>query len=276
MRRNWIGTGWKMNHLLKEAELYSVHLNKFVVEEKPESTIFLVPPFTALSIVARELQGSNVKIGAQNMHWEEKGAFTGEISPLMIKDCGATLVEIGHSERRAFFGETDKTVNAKVLSALRNGLQPLICVGETAEERDNGVAHNTLERQVKIALHGAPQGQANQIIFAYEPVWAIGHGGITAEPEYANQAIHFIRVAVSSVLGSDLANEIPILYGGSVNLENATAMFLKPQIDGLFIGRSAWEVGSFIELISLVEKARLVKSKQLQSEPTEKQVTNTH
>lgn len=250
MKKTWIGTSWKMNKTLAEANEYAQGILKFIkTSETPSLQLFLVPPFTALASVASVLADSPVLVGAQNMHWEGKGAFTGEISPMMIKDCGGTLVELGHSERRASFGETDYTVNQKVLSALEYGLLPLICIGETAREKAYHVAKETILRQVKIALHQVPQSQASSLVLAYEPVWAIGEQGEPASPEYANAIHAVIKQTVAERFGEQVASEIPVLYGGSVNPQNFSVLLQEPFIDGLFIGRSAWALDSFLSMI---------------------------
>lgn len=255
-RRVWIGTGWKMNKTLAEAERYALRLRQYVEERERGIKIFIVPPFTVLSRVCGLLAGSPVRVGAQNMHWEERGAFTGEISPLMVKDCGAGLVELGHSERRSECGETDFTVNKKVLAALRHGLRPLICVGETAVEKQFGIAREHVVRQIKIALKGVDAEEINNVILAYEPVWAIGDAGTPAEPHYANTMQGWIREGISELYGDDTAHRAPVLYGGSVNLQNAEPLLRQPHIDGLFVGRAAWEVESFIALIETAERTK--------------------
>ncbi|MBW2121085.1 MAG: triose-phosphate isomerase [Deltaproteobacteria bacterium] len=253
MGRKWVGTGWKMNKLLAEAEAYARSLREFVDGHAPEIEVFIVPPFTVLRRTCEILKGSPVKVGAQNMHWEERGAFTGEISPLMVKDCGADLVELGHSERRAQFGETDYTVNRKVLAALGHGLRPLVCVGETGPEKAFGVARECVARQVKIALKDVPESRIGEVILAYEPVWAIGESGTPAEPDYANSVHGVIRDAVSGLYGSRAAGEVPVLYGGSVDAENGPLFVREKEVDGLFVGRAAWDVRGLIRIIEAVQ-----------------------
>ncbi len=255
MKQTWMGTSWKMNKTIGEAEAYAHALRQFVQGRNLKSHVFIVPPFTALSRVCEILKDTRVLVGAQNMHWEESGPFTGEISPLMVRDCGAGLVELGHSERRAEFGETDFTVNRKVLSALEHQLRPLVCVGETAIEKQAGVAKECVARQVKIALKDVPSDRVPEVIFAYEPVWAIGESGTPAEPEYADSIQGLIREAIAQVYGPAAGIQAIVLYGGSVNAANATTLVQQPNIDGLFIGRAAWEAASFIRLIESVEKA---------------------
>ncbi|HAF62517.1 MAG TPA: triose-phosphate isomerase [Anaerolineaceae bacterium] len=254
MKKVWIGTGWKMNHLLAEAREYAQKLNSFIQQEKPQASIFICPPFTALSAVAQELKSSPVHIASQNIHWLDRAAATGEISPLMVKDAGADMVEIGHSERKAAFGENDLTVNLKVKAALQHELIPLICVGDSAFEKENGVSQETLIKQVKIALHGISPEEVSRLILAYEPVWAIGESGVPATPEFANSIQQQIRNSLCVMFGETIGKSIPILYGGSVNQDNALALIAQPSIDGLFIGRAAWKADGFISIIrSVVE-----------------------
>ncbi len=243
-----------MNHTVGEAEAYAVALRQFLKETPIPMQLFIVPPFTALKRVCELLEDSPVLVGAQNMHWEDNGALTGEISPLMVKECGAQLVELGHSERRAEFGETDWTVNRKVLSALRHGLRPLVCVGETARDREFGAQAETVVRQVRIALHEVTADRMKEVILAYEPVWAIGEAGTPALPGDANTMQGVIRKAVASLFGDSVARNLPILYGGSVSANNAAALLAEPEVNGLFIGRAAWDVEGFIEIIRLANR----------------------
>jgi L-erythrulose 1-phosphate isomerase len=257
MRRTWIGTGWKMNFVLAEAEAYLRELGAHLHRTAPGGlmSVFVVPPFTLLRSVRELARGLPLLVGAQNMHWEESGAFTGEISPAMVKDCGADLVELGHSERRAL-GETDFTVNRKVHAALAHGLLPLVCVGETAEEKLCGAAQESVVRQVKIALHGVPRDRVQEVLLAYEPVWAIGAGGTPAEPGHVSRLHGAIRQAVRELHDSAAADRCSILYGGSVNLENARALLAAPNVDGLFVGRAAWKAQGLVELICIAAEAR--------------------
>ena len=179
--------------------------------------------------------------------------MTGEISPLMIKEAGAKLVEIGHSERRHFFNETDVSVNKKVLASLMNGLRPVICIGESSQDKDFKVTREKLSQQLKIGLHGVSNEDLGQVIIAYEPVWAIGASGKPATPDYVNEVRTSIRKTLADMSNKGIAANIPIIYGGSVNNENAMDLISQPQVDGLFIGRSAWDVNNFIKIISMVE-----------------------
>jgi len=250
----WIGTGWKMNMTLGDAREFARRLRTFISDSNPASKIFVIPPFTALAAVCEELEGSPAMVGAQNAHWEDSGAFTGEISCRMVADCGAKIVEIGHSERRHLFGETDLTVRLKVRAALRSGLRPLICVGETTEEREHGVAVDTVNRQVVIALHGLSTTEALRCVVAYEPVWAIGEGAVPASPNDTNQMLAAIRQRVSEVFKPETADGIPLLYGGSINAQNAVAVFRESEVNGLFIGRAALSCDGFLEILGLAER----------------------
>ncbi|RWL43050.1 triose-phosphate isomerase, partial [Mesorhizobium sp.] len=213
----------------------------------PRVRRFVIPPFTAAREVKAMLQGTSVKVGAQNMHWADEGAWTGEISPVMLKDCDLDIVELGHSERREHFGETDETVGLKTKAAIRHGLTPLICIGETFAEREAGLARDVLDRQVRGALSklGAAQKSA-PILFAYEPVWAIGVNGIPATSDYAEARQAEIIAAAEHVLG----RRVPCLYGGSVNRDNCAELIACPHIDGLFIGRAAWAVEGYLDILS--------------------------
>jgi triosephosphate isomerase len=254
--RDWIGAGWKMNMTLREAREYASTLRGYRARRDPGVHIFVVPPFTALDAVRHALGESPVYLGAQNMHWREHGAFTGEISPVMLTDVGVRIVELGHSERRAACGETDLTVNRKVLAALAHGLRPLICVGEDASERDFGVGPECITRQTKIALAGVAPESLREVLFAYEPVWAIGEAGTPAEPAYAARMHEIIRAAIAQNYGVDAAASVLVLYGGSVHPGNVAAFAAQPTVDGLFIGRAAWRVASFIECIEAYQQAR--------------------
>lgn len=249
----WVGSGWKMTKTLAEAEAFAQGLREYLLGCSPAVNVFVVPSFTLLRTVSDLLKDTPALVGAQNMHWESDGAFTGEVSPVMIRDCGARLVEIGHAERRQYFGETDLTVNRKVRAALEHRLRPLICVGETAQEKEAGNAEPFVSFQVKAALHGVAADQIKNILFAYEPVWAIGKHGMPADPEYTSQIHALIRQTIADLYGKDAAEAVAVLYGGSVSRENATAFIAQPQIDGLFIGRSSWQVNHFVAIIQMVE-----------------------
>lgn len=243
----WIGTSWKMNKTLAEAKAFASALAAADEARDPRIRRFVIPPFTAIREVKSILAESSVKVGAQNMHWADEGAWTGEISPLMLRDCGLDLVELGHSERREHFGETDETVGLKTEAAVRHGLIPLICIGETLAEREAGRAQDVLEAQVRGALGKLDDTQKTaEILLAYEPVWAIGENGIPATSDYADARQGEIIATAEDVLG----RRIPCLYGGSVNPGNCEELITCPHIDGLFIGRSAWKVEGYLDILA--------------------------
>jgi triosephosphate isomerase len=251
MRTPWIGTSWKMNKLRSEAKAYAAALKASPHANGEHAQLFIIPPFPSITEVAAILDGTKVRVGAQNMHWEDQGAWTGEISAPMVKDCGATIAEIGHSERRTHFGETDETIGLKVKAALKHGLTPLICIGDTRAEYEKGQTAAVLERQTRLALTHAGAGDAGRIVIAYEPVWSIGAGGIPAEPDFASDQQRRIKAVTRDVLGAELT----VLYGGSVNPDNCEALATRPHIDGLFIGRSAWDVAGYLGIVEKVVAA---------------------
>jgi L-erythrulose 1-phosphate isomerase len=243
----WIGTSWKMNKTLSEAGAFASALAAADEDRDPRLQRFVIPPFTAVREVKKILAESSVKVGAQNMHWADRGAWTGEISPVMLTDCGLDLVELGHSERRAHFGETDETVGLKTEAAIRHGLMPLICIGETLTEREAGRARAVLETQVRGALGNLCDDQkAAPVLLAYEPVWAIGENGIPATSDYADDRQAEIIAVAEAVLG----RRVPCLYGGSVNPGNCQELIQCPHVDGLFIGRSAWTVEGYLDILA--------------------------
>ena len=242
----WIGTSWKMNKTLAEAGAFAGAL---LADPEGDACIqrFVIPPFTVAREVKAMLKDTSVKVGAQNMHWADEGAWTGEISPVMLKDCNLDIVELGHSERREHFGETDETVGLKTEAAVRHGLIPLICIGETLAEREAGLAREVLDRQVRGALSKLSAAQKDApILFAYEPVWAIGVNGIPATSDYADARQAEIIATAEDVLG----RRVPCLYGGSVNPDNCAELIACPHIDGLFIGRAAWAVDGYLDILS--------------------------
>ena len=245
-RQFWVGTSWKMNKTLAEAKIFAEGLKAADGGRNPRIQRFVIPPFTAVREVKAMLTGTSVKVGAQNMHWADEGAWTGEVSPLMLKDCDLDLVELGHSERREHFGETDETVGLKTEAAVRHGLIPLICIGETLEDRESGRADEVLAREVRGAL-GKLSGTQKQaeILLAYEPVWAIGERGIPATSDYADAR----HAEIAKVAEDMLGRRIPILYGGSVNPQNCEELIACDHIDGLFIGRSAWKVEGYLDIL---------------------------
>jgi len=248
----WVGTSWKMNKTLAEALLFADALTAFAPGFDQAIQPFVIPSFTAVREVKAALAKTRVKVGAQNMHWADAGAWTGEVSPVMLRDCGLDLIELGHSERREHFGETDATVGLKTAAAVRHGFVPLICVGETLAEREDGRADDVLTAQVLGALQGLKDAELSaEILFAYEPVWAIGEKGIPASADYADKQ----QALIKQVAASRLPAAPLVLYGGSVNPGNAAELIGQPHIDGLFIGRSAWQAEGYIDILKKASAA---------------------
>jgi triosephosphate isomerase len=252
----WIGTGWKMNMLRADAQGFATTLKAAPASRSNRVQLFVLPPFPYISDVAGILSGTRVIVGAQNMHWQDKGAWTGEISPPMLRDCGASLVELGHSERRVHFGETDEMVSLKVKAALAHGLIALVCIGDTRKEHEAGATADVLARQTHHALrHVGPQDVDN-VILAYEPVWSIGDGATAANPEFVAEQHGKLKRLTAQLLGTSLR----ILYGGSVNLQNCVSLATRSGIDGLFIGRSAWTADGYVSIVNAVDAALNAKA----------------
>lgn len=243
-----IAGNWKMNKTASEARDLAQKLIPLVAGVINRE-IVLAPAFTALSTVAGAIKGTNLSLAAQNLFWEDKGAFTGEISAEMLLDLGCKYVIIGHSERRQFFGETDGTVNKKVRQALNKGLFPIVCVGELLNEREAGRVNVVIERQVIGALKSVTASEMQRIVIAYEPVWAIGTGK-TATPEQANEVHAFIRQKVKAMFNSQVADSLRIQYGGSVTPENVSTLMAKPDIDGALVGGASLKPESFAALVN--------------------------
>ena len=214
--------------------------------------LFVNPSYTALAAARKSVPKESITIGAQNMCWEKQGQFTGEISPLMLKEVGVEIVQIGHGERRTIFKETDEEENRKVLCALKHGLTPLLCIGETREQKEKKIADEILRIQLKIGLNQVTPEQSKKVLVAYEPLWAIGVEGTPASKEYADERHKVIKEALVEIFGKTYGKDIPVLYGGSVNNQNAAELISMPHIDGLYIGRSAWDAENFNKIIRLV------------------------
>ncbi len=210
--------------------------------------VVMAPPYTSLAAVAEAIRGSKLILAAQNVHWEPKGAFTGEISIPMLQDLGCGMVIVGHSERRQYFGETDATVNRRVRAILQSGLQPIVCIGETLAEREAGKYHQVIDQQLTGGLDGLTAQSLLRIILAYEPVWAIGTGR-TASPEQAQEVHGAIRKWISQKFGSEAAGEVRVLYGGSVKPENIADLMKQQDIDGALVGGACLEAESFLRII---------------------------
>lgn len=246
MRKPLMAGNWKMNKTVEEAT-GMVKALKAAVANVSDVEILVCPAFTALYAVNNEIKGSNINLGAQNLFWEAKGAFTGEISPAMIKEAGCSYVIIGHSERRQYFSETDETVNKRVKAAFANGLIPVVCVGETLEEREKDITFKVIETQIRGGLAGLSPEEASSAVIAYEPVWAIGTGK-TATPDQAQQVHAFIRKLYREIY-ADAADKVRILYGGSVNPKNVSDLMKQPDIDGGLVGGASLEADSFAQLV---------------------------
>ena len=244
--RKWIVAGnWKMHNTISE----SIALARAIKEGFSGSAngeVVVAPPFTALAAVGDALKGSAVQLAAQNMYSEDKGAFTGEISPVMLKDAGCGYVILGHSERRKYFSETDQSVNAKVKKALASGLMPIVCVGETDEERVQGVTQSVVGRQVRGALAGVEK--LDHVVIAYEPVWAIGTGEV-ATPQDAQEVCSAIRARLAELYSPELAAGVRVLYGGSVKSSNVASIMAKPDVDGALIGGASLDPDEFVGIV---------------------------
>lgn len=246
MRKPIIAGNWKMHKTIAEALDFVNAVKDRVNNDNVEAVI--CAPFTLLKDLKEATKGTNIKIGAQNMHFEEKGAFTGEISPLMLKELDMDYVVIGHSERRQYFNETDETVNKKVLKALEVGIDPILCVGETLEEREAGKTKEVCKVQVEKALENVSKDDLEKVVIAYEPVWAIGTGK-TATSEDANDVIKYIREVVANLYG-DLANKVRIQYGGSVKPQNVAEIMAQSDIDGALVGGASLESSDYTKLVN--------------------------
>ena len=247
MRRKVIAGNWKMNMLPNEAIEYIQSFEELVKDT--ENEVILCVPYIDLFYCLMNAQGTNIKIGAQNMHWKENGAYTGEVSPKMLKSIGVEYVIIGHSERRAYFAETDETVNLKVKAAFENELKPIVCVGESLEQREAGKAEEIITNQTRLALEGLNNDQVKNTIIAYEPIWAIGTGK-TATSEDANNAIKSIRAEIAKIYGNDIAEEVIIQYGGSVKSSNAKELFTTSDIDGGLVGGASLKPDEFAKIVN--------------------------
>ena len=247
MRKKVIAGNWKMNMLPNEA--ISMISNLAPLVKDADSEVVLCVPYTDLFYSLLTAQGTNIKIGAQNMHFEEKGAYTGEISGKMLKSIGVEYVIIGHSERRQYFAETDETVNKKLKAAFANDLKPIVCVGETLNERESGKAFEIITNQTQKALDGLSGEQVANTIIAYEPVWAIGTGK-TATSEDANEACKKIREKIAKIYGQNVADRVIIQYGGSMKPENAKELLEMSDIDGGLIGGASLKAESFGKIVN--------------------------
>lgn len=247
MRKKVIAGNWKMNMLPNEAIKFIEDITPLIKDT--ENEVVLCVPYTDLFYSLLTAQNTNIKIGAQNMHFKEKGAYTGEISGKMLKSINVEYVIIGHSERRAYFEETDETVNKKIKAAFENGLKPIVCVGESLEQKENGKTREIITTQTKLALEGLTGTQVENLVIAYEPIWAIGTGK-TATAEDANNSIKSIRQEIAKNYGEQTADKVIIQYGGSVKSSNAKELFSMSDIDGALVGGASLEPQEFAKIIN--------------------------
>ncbi len=255
MRKPIIAGNWKMHLTLKDASALVRQLRTACESSAVE--VVVCPPFTALSTVADLLNGSLLGVGAQDLYWETQGAFTGEVSPSMLVDVGCRYVIIGHSERRTLFGETDETVQRKLQAALKQNLLPIVCIGETLAQREASQTFAVLTRQLEGAFQGCTNADAQRIILAYEPVWAIGTGR-NATPEQAQEAHHAIRQWVAGRFGQSVADMMRIQYGGSVNAGNAASLLQQPDVDGALVGGASLKPDSFSAIVNAAIEMKVV------------------
>ena len=246
MRTPIIAGNWKMNKTPAEAKALISELKPLVADAK--ATVVICVPFVDLCTALKETEGSNIHVGAENVHFKESGAYTGEISAPMLKEMGVEYVIIGHSERRQYFGETDATVNLRTMAAVKAGLIPIICVGERKEEREAGYTNALVEYQTLIALNGLTEEEIKNVVIAYEPVWAIGTG-LTATDEQANETIGVIRAAIARKYGQAVADAVRIQYGGSMNPKNVKGLMAQPEIDGGLIGGASLKAPDFSQVV---------------------------
>jgi triosephosphate isomerase len=247
MRRKVIAGNWKMYKSKGEAKTFAVEFRDLITDIK-DRDIIICPPFMHISLLVEAFAGSSVKIGGQNLFWEDEGAYTAEISGPMLKSFGASHVIIGHSERRQYFYETDETVNKKLFAAIKSGLMPIVCIGETLKERDSGSTFNVIDTQVKNGLKGLAGGDVFRLVVAYEPVWAIGTGK-TATPEMAQEVHSYIRSTLSDMFGGQASGIIPVLYGGSVKPDNIDVLMAQKDIDGALVGGASLKADSFERIV---------------------------
>jgi len=248
MRTPLIAGNWKMFKTVQEAVSFVKELRS-VVKDVNGVEIVVAPPFTAVYPVAEALRNSNVGVAAQDVYWEREGAFTGEVSPAMVREAGAQYVIIGHSERRRLFSETDATVNRKVVAALGAGLTAIVCVGETLEEREGNQTLAVLDRQVKDGLDGLSAAQVANLVIAYEPVWAIGTGRVATAAQ-AEEAHAHIRTRLRQWFGAEAAERCHVIYGGSVKADNIAELIREPDVDGALVGGASLEIKSFGEIVT--------------------------
>lgn len=251
-RKAIIAGNWKMNNTRPEAKALLEAIKPLVANAEGNVEVIACVPFTNLETAINTTEGSNVKIGAENVHFEEKGAFTGEISAPMLVELGVEYVVIGHSERRQYFGETDETVNKRTLAALKAGLKPIVCVGELKWERQCNITEEVIARQIKLDLWDVTAEQVKNVVIAYEPVWAIGTG-LTATPEQAEEVCAFIRAQLAKLYDQATAEAVTIQYGGSMNAGNAAELLSMENIDGGLIGGASLKTADFTTIVKAAQ-----------------------
>lgn len=251
-RKRIIAGNWKMNKTASESQTLAEEIKRELAECS-DVEVVLCPPFTSLPVVADVVGETAIKFGAQNIHWEANGAYTGEISPFMLRSLYCHFVILGHSERRSYFGETDEIVNKKTKAALAASLTPIVCVGETIEQRQAERHMEVVRTQVQASLAGIDPADLKKLVIAYEPVWAIGTG-LTATPEQAQEMHAFIRSVLAGMSNEDVAQSVRIQYGGSMKPSNAAELLAKPDIDGGLIGGASLEAKSFVELVRIAQQ----------------------
>lgn len=249
MRTQIIAGNWKMHTTLAEASILVEGLKKALVEVSTERQIVVCPPFTGLSTVADLVADTTIAVGAQNMYFEEKGAFTGEVSPVMLSDIGCEYVILGHSERRQYFGETDELVNQKIKTALRFAMTPIVCVGESLAQREADETESFITSQIDAGLAGLTAEEVKTIVIAYEPIWAIGTGR-TATSAQAEEVCAFIRKRIAMLFGAEAAECVRVLYGGSVKGSNAAELLAEADIDGALVGGASLKADDFMAIIT--------------------------
>ena len=255
MRTPIIVGNWKLNKTVREA-VELVDSLQPLVAEATDVEIVVAPVFTGLTAVAKALAGGNIRLGAQDVFWEDSGAFTGEVSPGMLKDVGCDYVIIGHSERRQYFSEANETVNRKAKAAHAHGLIPIICAGESLEEREAGETEAVVKDHILNGIDGLTADQIVSTVIAYEPVWAIGTGQ-NATPDQAQDVHALIRSLISEIYSADVAWQVRIQYGGSVKPDNAATLIAQPDVDGALVGTASWEAESFAQIVNAVNEAFL-------------------
>ncbi len=248
MRVPLIAANWKMNKIISEARSF-VEEMKSKVKDVEDKEIVICPPYTSLIAVKQAISNSNIELGAQNVFWEEKGAYTGEISVKMLKDIGCKYIILGHSERRKYFFETDGIINKKIKKVLEESVSPIFCIGETLEERERNITFDVLKRQLTIGLNEIDINNVDKVVIAYEPVWAIGTGR-TATPSQAEEAHYFIRNWVKEKFSEENSKRIRIIYGGSIKPENISDLMKCENIDGGLVGGASLKIDSFVNIIN--------------------------